>query len=720
MGRSRLGKPASLDRKLAGVLAYLTLEGMTPRSRIAELFWPSVPSAAARQSLRQALTRLPDEVIEGTDPVGLASGMRVDLLEFQSAVREGGGLNREWFSGALLEGLEFGDCEEFNEWLMIERERLEALRLEAFVLESARLERHGEFEGALELARRALEREPLSEENHRRLMRLHDRLGDRAAALRAFEHCRTVLREELGLEPTLETQRLAVLVSRGIRPAGVSDAARLELPARLGDHDREWRALVEAAKILESLGRTQGAFQALLGACHVLSEIEVQEPLEALIERLFALAQSERDRAEAWHVQSLWYYQRGDFTAAHAASIEGSRHARAAQDARLEASLLNERAGIELRLDRVDDALGLHRQAVGLLRAERAEAELATALADLGLALSHADRYAEAIETYLEADAILEAQGRTRSRVTVLHNLAMSLKSQGRSRAALEPLEIARHLMHDLPGLTDDERYGLANRAEVLLNLGEYADALACLERAEVISLERTLPCSFVHFRRALVHLALGEADRAESSLAAALASPGVHARGEGFGALLRARAAIQRGLEPMALLDQAEAHFEGQGLGSYRARLWFTRAEIGSGDARIAHAEGALEASLNLGLEGLELSARARLSRLLVDRGRLEEAEAQAVAASGLIAVREPLDATKAEVWHDLWHVQCILERPEAIDTLGTAARWLLETASQRIPPSSRETFMKKAVHHAVLRIEKANNTVPDGLFLP
>jgi SARP family transcriptional regulator, regulator of embCAB operon len=58
---------------------------------------------------------------------------------------------------------------------------------------------------ALTHASEAIELEPYRERGYQRLMRLHSQLGDRAQALRVFERCRTLLSEELGVDPSPET-----------------------------------------------------------------------------------------------------------------------------------------------------------------------------------------------------------------------------------------------------------------------------------------------------------------------------------------------------------------------------------------------------------------------------------------------------------------------------------------------------------------------------------
>lgn len=58
-GLQRAGAPpVALADRDAALLAWLALEGPTPRARLAQLLWPDTDADAARNSLRQRLFRL--------------------------------------------------------------------------------------------------------------------------------------------------------------------------------------------------------------------------------------------------------------------------------------------------------------------------------------------------------------------------------------------------------------------------------------------------------------------------------------------------------------------------------------------------------------------------------------------------------------------------------------------------------------------------------------
>jgi DNA-binding SARP family transcriptional activator len=185
--------PVTLERKVAALLTLLALEGPTTRSRMAGLLWADRLEDVARSNLRQCLRRLRNltgtELVGADDTLRLVPDLRVDALRLESLVFTGEYAPALELEGVLLAGLEYDDCPEFEEWLHSTRDRLENARREALSAEADRLEHEGNLVAALGLASRLLERDPLSEGAHRRVMRLHYLQGDRSSALAAFDRC---------------------------------------------------------------------------------------------------------------------------------------------------------------------------------------------------------------------------------------------------------------------------------------------------------------------------------------------------------------------------------------------------------------------------------------------------------------------------------------------------------------------------------------------------
>ncbi|WP_194798199.1 MULTISPECIES: AAA family ATPase [Myxococcaceae] len=215
-----------LDLRPAALLALLTLEGPQPRARLASLLWPASPETTARNNLRQLLRRLRqaagEELVEDVEGrLRLSPQVAVDAAELELHATAGRYADVARQEGELLWGLDYDALPELGDWVHAQREHLRGVRAGALEQEAARLERAGALHPALEWNARLLELAPAQEAAHRRSMRLHAALGDRAAALRAFDRCRLALQRELDLEPSEETRALARDIERG--RAGRSD-----------------------------------------------------------------------------------------------------------------------------------------------------------------------------------------------------------------------------------------------------------------------------------------------------------------------------------------------------------------------------------------------------------------------------------------------------------------------------------------------------------------
>lgn len=96
----------------------------------------------------------------------------------------------------------------YDDWPMLERERLRG-RFLAALEELAEIQAgRGDWVQALQHYRRLLAQAPYHEPAHRGLMACYHGLGDRAAAIEQYHRCAELLRDELGLSPMPETENL--------------------------------------------------------------------------------------------------------------------------------------------------------------------------------------------------------------------------------------------------------------------------------------------------------------------------------------------------------------------------------------------------------------------------------------------------------------------------------------------------------------------------------
>ncbi len=217
-----------LSRKDALLLALLCLEGAQSRQRAAQLLWPQVPAARSQANLRQRLFRLRRQgaalIHEDEQRLSLAADLSCDLNRHVCAEVADLG-------ATLLAGLEEVD-DAAQAWLSETRAAWALRRLDELGAAAARHEARGEIALALAHTEQLLASDALREQAWRRLMRLHARRGDRAAAVAAFERCERHLRDELGLKPSAETLALLHEVEQG-QPQGAGSEALAALPMAL-------------------------------------------------------------------------------------------------------------------------------------------------------------------------------------------------------------------------------------------------------------------------------------------------------------------------------------------------------------------------------------------------------------------------------------------------------------------------------------------------------
>jgi DNA-binding SARP family transcriptional activator len=96
----------------------------------------------------------------------------------------------------------------YDDWLVLERERLRQLRLNALDRLSAALLTAGSPALAMDAAYLSIEAEPLRESAHRALITALLAAGNRWEALRQYDRFRDLLGDALGLAPSAELQRM--------------------------------------------------------------------------------------------------------------------------------------------------------------------------------------------------------------------------------------------------------------------------------------------------------------------------------------------------------------------------------------------------------------------------------------------------------------------------------------------------------------------------------
>ena len=237
--------PLPSSTRTRSLLAYLIYhhDRPIPRDRLAGLFWPERPDARARRALSNALWQIRRALGPAADRLvteriavifALRSGDRLDVEEFEAGIK---GCAEKDATGDALSAclLELGQAvtiyradlleEIYDDWVLLERERLRESYLRALERLLALHKQIGDYDQALVDAQRLVAADPLYETAHRELMRLYHLLGRPQAAIKQFALLCDLLRDELGSMPG----QSSIALYREIA-AALDEDARSHLP----------------------------------------------------------------------------------------------------------------------------------------------------------------------------------------------------------------------------------------------------------------------------------------------------------------------------------------------------------------------------------------------------------------------------------------------------------------------------------------------------------
>jgi DNA-binding SARP family transcriptional activator len=212
LGARRLDLPCAGER----LLAFLALATRRlNRGYVAGKLWSGGTDASTQHCLRSTLWRL-QRAAAGVRLIDvsrshllLADHVDVDVRR-QVAVAKGllagGGAGGARANEALLEGELLPDW--YEDWVLLERERLAQLRLHALSALAERLAGGGHYGDAVEASFAALRNDPLCERAHEMLISAYLASGSRVEAIRHYNSYSKLVREKFDLTPSTTIRSL--------------------------------------------------------------------------------------------------------------------------------------------------------------------------------------------------------------------------------------------------------------------------------------------------------------------------------------------------------------------------------------------------------------------------------------------------------------------------------------------------------------------------------
>lgn len=210
------GERLAVSRSSQRLIAYLALRNRPLlRVHIAGTLWLDSSEERSCANLRSALWRLrghTQTVVEADATHAWLSGeVQVDVREVVGLARgvveqHDGGCNAAAVESSLLAGDLLPDW--YDDWVLLERDRLRELCLHALEELAGRATREGRYGAAIDSALTAIQADPLRESAHRVLISAYLSEGNPSAGIRQYrQYCRRA-QEELGIEPSTQMREL--------------------------------------------------------------------------------------------------------------------------------------------------------------------------------------------------------------------------------------------------------------------------------------------------------------------------------------------------------------------------------------------------------------------------------------------------------------------------------------------------------------------------------
>jgi DNA-binding SARP family transcriptional activator len=219
-----------MNIRASALVYYLVMNRRThSRDELATLFWDNMPSVQARKNLRNILPCLRTVldtyfiITHHTITFNTHTAFWLDVAVFcrlLSPPLDSVATEYLWeavglYQGDFLQGFGVRHAPRFEEWMLLERERLRAMMIDALTTLANRHTRQHDYQQGIIATRHLLELEPWNETAHQQQMVLLALQGRRDLAQTQYDVCSRILETEFGLHPLPETTALHQAIQAG-------------------------------------------------------------------------------------------------------------------------------------------------------------------------------------------------------------------------------------------------------------------------------------------------------------------------------------------------------------------------------------------------------------------------------------------------------------------------------------------------------------------------
>lgn len=199
-------------KKVEALFYYLIVKTEATRDELAGLLWPEEEEKVAKKNIRNALYMLKKafnmEVIVSPKKYFVTLNQELNFKIDLDIFLKSEDMSTEVYRGEFLKGFVLKDGVDFENWVYKMRCMYEDMYIQKLNNKLKTSIINNDFNASEKYVRRLLEIDEYNEENYRNLMRVLDKQGNYNKAIDEYRNLVTLLDQEMGVLPDIETQRV--------------------------------------------------------------------------------------------------------------------------------------------------------------------------------------------------------------------------------------------------------------------------------------------------------------------------------------------------------------------------------------------------------------------------------------------------------------------------------------------------------------------------------
>lgn len=196
-------------KKAEAIFFYLAIQKRVTRDELVNLFWSELKEETAKKNLRNALYQIKKTL--GEDVLYTPKRSIVELSKDITLELDVSKLldksDLEIYTGPFLQGYNVKNAENFEDWIMNYREYCRE-RFTEMAYDQVEEGRSGNLNDVIHTMQIVIKVDPYDERAYRLIMQAYADSGHTNKAFKIFQSLKSLLNEDLGVEPDVETKRV--------------------------------------------------------------------------------------------------------------------------------------------------------------------------------------------------------------------------------------------------------------------------------------------------------------------------------------------------------------------------------------------------------------------------------------------------------------------------------------------------------------------------------